>query len=64
MITCKTNILAAVIMTLSILVVPSCADKSEVNESIVFETETFKQTVGRDAVARSLLIKATNEEMP
>ena len=51
-------------MTLSILAAPSCADKPDVNDSIVFETETFKQTVGRDAVARSLLIKATNEEMP
>jgi hypothetical protein len=63
MITCNNNILAAVIMTLSILAAPSCADKPDVNDSIVFETETFKLTVGRDAVARSLLIKATNEEM-
>ena len=30
--------------------------------SIVFETETFRLTVGKDAVARSLVIKETNKE--
>ena len=58
-----TEILAAMVMTLSILTVQGCSDKSNAKDSIVLETETFTLTVGRDAVARSLVIKKTGEEM-
>ena len=58
-----TGVLAAMVMTLSILSVQGCADKSNARDSIVLETETFTLTVGSDAVAHSLVIKATGEEM-
>ncbi|MBR5660289.1 MAG: hypothetical protein IKW99_01925 [Bacteroidales bacterium] len=51
------------VLALSILLAQSCADKADVKDSIVLETETFKLTIGNDAVARSLVIKETNEEM-
>ena len=52
-----------VLMALSVLTAQSCADKSNAKESIVLETETFTLTLGSDAVARSLVIKETHEEM-
>ena len=52
-----------VVMALSILTVQSCADKSNAKDCIILETETFKLTLGSDAVARSLVIKGTREEM-
>ena len=63
MITNKIKILAAVVVALSILTVQSCTDKSNIKDCIILETETFKLTLGSDAVARSLVIKGTNEEM-
>ena len=57
------GILAAMVMALSVLAAQSCADKTNDKDSIVLETETFTLTIGRDAVARSLIIKGTNEEM-
>ena len=53
----------AVVMMLSILTIPGCADKSNARDSIILETETFKLTLGRDAVVQSLIIKETREEM-
>ncbi len=41
----------------------SCSDKRDLNDSIVLETESFKLTVGKDAIVRSLIIKKTNKEM-
>ena len=58
-----TGILAAGLMALSLPVFQGCTDRSDSEDSIVLETETFKLTVGRDAVPRSLVIKGTNEEM-
>ena len=50
-------------MALSLPVFQGCADKRDSKDSIVLETETFKLTIGNDAVPRSLVIKGTNEEM-
>ena len=63
MITNKIKTLAAALVALSILTVQSCTDKSNIKDCIVLETETFKLTLGSDAVARSLVIKGSNEEM-
>ena len=50
-------------MALSLPMVHGCSSGQNSKDSIVLETETFKLTVGKDAVARSLVIKKTNEEM-
>ena len=63
MITNKIKTLAAALVALSILTVQSCTDKSNIKDCIILETETFKLTLGSDAVARSLVIKGSNEEM-
>ena len=57
------GIVAVAMMALSILTVQSCAEKSNAKDCIVLETETFKLTLGSDAVARSIIIKGNNEEM-
>ena len=57
------GIVAVAVMALSILTVQSCTEKSNAKDCIVLETETFRLTLGSDAVARSLVIKETNEEM-
>ena len=40
-----------------------CYGGHDPEDSIVLETETFTLTLGKDAIARSLVIKKTNEEM-
>ena len=57
-----TGILAA-LLALAMPMVQGCTERKDCKDCIVLETETFKLTVGNDAVARSLVIKETNEEM-
>ncbi len=53
----------ALITTISLPMTRSCSDKRDLNDSIVLETESFKLTVGKDAIVRSLIVKKTNKEM-
>ena len=57
------GILAAVLLAFSSTSIQSCSEGPDQKTGIVFETETFKLTVGEDAIAKSLVIKKTNEEM-
>ena len=58
-----TRILTAALVALSLPMVQSCSGGKDSKDCIVLETETFKLKIGKDAVARSLVIKKTNEEM-
>ena len=58
-----TGILTAAFVALSGCMIMGCKGGRDSGESIVLETETFKLTLGTDAVARSLVIKGTHEEM-
>ena len=49
--------------TMSLPMTQSCFDKRNLKDSIVLETESFKLTVGKDALMRSLIVKKTNKEM-
>ena len=49
--------------TMSLPMTQSCFDKRNLKDSIVLETESFKLTVGKDALVRSLIVKKTNKEM-
>ena len=54
------------ILTVALITLPSmlgCSGNQNNEDCIVLETETFKLTLGKDAVARSLVVKGTNEEM-
>ena len=55
--------LAAALIVLPLMTIQSCAGGQDHKTDIVLETETFKLTVGEDAIAKSLVIKKTNEEM-
>lgn len=55
------GILVATVMALPL--VHGCSGGLSEEDGIVLETETFKLTLGKDAVARSLVVKGTNEEM-
>ena len=55
--------LAAALIILPLMIIQSCAGGQDHKTDIVLETETFKLTVGEDAIAKSLVIKKTNEEM-
>ena len=58
-----TGILTAAFVALSGCMIMGCKGGQDSGESIVLETETFKLTLGTDAVPRSLVIKGTHEEM-
>ena len=58
-----TGIIAAALLALSLPMVQGCSSGQNSRDCIVLETETFKLTVGNDAIARSLVIKKTNKEM-
>ena len=58
-----TSILTAAFVALSLPMIQSCSGGQNSKDNIVLETESFKLTIGKDAVARSLVIKKTNEEM-
>ena len=54
------------ILTVALIPLPSmlgCSGNQNNEDCIVLETETFKLTLGKDAVAWSLVVKGTNEEM-
>ena len=55
--------LTAALIVLPLMTIQSCAGGQDHKTDIVLETETFKLTVGEDAIAKSLVIKKTNEEM-
>ena len=55
------GILVATVMALPL--VHGCSGGLSEEDGIVLETESFKLTLGKDAVARSLVVKGTNEEM-
>ncbi len=55
--------LTAALIVLPLMTIQSCAGGQDHKTDIVLETETFKLTVGKDAIAKSLVIKKTNEEM-
>ncbi|MBP5487572.1 MAG: hypothetical protein J6Y06_08095 [Bacteroidales bacterium] len=56
-------VLKAALIVLPLITMQSCKRGQDHNAGIVLETETFKLTVGEDAIAKSLVIKKTNEEM-
>ena len=58
-----TGALAAALIVLPLMTILSCTGEQDHKTDIVLETETFKLTVGEDAIAKSLVIKKTNEEM-
>ncbi len=55
--------LTAALFILPLMTIQSCAGGQDHKTDIVLETETFTLTVGEDAIAKSLVIKKTNEEM-
>ena len=57
------GILTAVLVAVSLSFLHSCIGGQGHEDDIVLETSTFKLTVGKDAVARSLVIKGTGGEM-
>ena len=63
MIRLRFRILAAAFLALSLTMVQGCTGRQDQDDGVVLETETFRLTVGKDAIVRSLVIKKTNEEM-
>ena len=57
------RILTAVLVAVSLSFLHSCIGGQGHEDDIVLETSTFKLTVGKDAVARSLVIKGNGGEM-
>jgi hypothetical protein len=55
--------LTAALIVLPLITIQSCAGGQDHKTGIILEAETFKLTVGEDAIAKSLVIKKTNEEM-
>ena len=58
-----TRILATAFIALLLPLLDGCSGHQDLNDSFVLETETFRLTLGKDAIAKSLVIKSNNEEM-
>ena len=58
-----TGILTVAITALFLSMTLGCSDQPDSKDDIVLETESFKLTIGKDAVAKSLVIKKTKQEM-